>query len=82
MGSASALSMGGIHEWGITYDWLISRSNTTELEFGPSENLYSPNVSHSGARSQRLSYRLSSNEALHCVWVKGVICAARQSSGE
>ena len=30
-----------IHEWGITYDRLISRSDITELELGPSENLYS-----------------------------------------
>ena len=30
-----------IHEWGITYDGLISRSDITELELGPSENSYS-----------------------------------------
>ena len=32
---------GRIHEWGITYDGLISRSDITELELGPSENSYS-----------------------------------------
>ena len=32
---------GHIHEWGITYDGLISRSDITELELGPSENVYS-----------------------------------------
>ena len=33
---------GGIHEWGITYDgFIISRSDITELELGPSENSYS-----------------------------------------
>ena len=32
---------GRIHEWGITYDGIISRSDTTDLELGPSENSYS-----------------------------------------
>ena len=30
-----------IHDWGIRYDGLISRSDITELEFGPSKNSYS-----------------------------------------
>ena len=32
---------GGIHEWGITCDGLISRSDITELELGQFGNSYS-----------------------------------------
>ena len=32
---------GRIHEWGITYDGLISRPDITELELDPSEKSYS-----------------------------------------
>ena len=49
------------------YDGHISRPGITELELGPSENSYS----RARKRSvivvlEVFSYRLSSNEALHC----------------
>ena len=41
-GGAQVLpSRGRIHELGITHEGLISRSDITELELGPSENSYS-----------------------------------------
>ena len=84
-GPATLWSRGGIHEWGHNlwraylhaghywaWAWFIWKFVFTR----------SQKVSHSGSRSQRLSYRLSTNELLHCVWAKGTICPASQSSWE
>ena len=78
--------MGHIHEWGITYGGIISRSDITELELGPSENSYSlarqmsvivvleVGGCHTGC--------LLTNCCTAHNYTKGIICPARQSSGE
>ena len=74
-----------IHESVITYDGHISRPGITELELGPSENSYS----RDRKRSVIVVLEVSGFH-IGCLVTKrftahgrmGVICPARQSSGE
>ena len=67
---------------GITYDGHISMLGITELELGSSENSYSRARKRSVIVVLEVSacHTLSTNELLHCVWAKGTICPASQSS--